>query len=84
MSLQGRIAVVTGGGSGIGAAISSGRASRPAGVWPTITRRLSSSLSLNVPVSTWPGATAFTRIPWTISSLATALVKPRIPAFAAE
>jgi hypothetical protein len=42
------------------------------------------SLSAGADVSTNPGASALTRIPWTMSSLAADLVRPRIAALAAE
>src|SRR4051794_34305041 len=66
------------------AAISSGSARRPAGVDLAIAARLSLISSWSVDVPTCPGATAFTRMPCTMSSLAAALVNPSTAAFAAE
>src|SRR5437899_12857115 len=66
------------------AATSSGRPRRPSGVRSFVA---APSLPLSArEVETWmnPGATAFTRTPWTASSFATARVRPRMPAFAAE
>ena len=66
------------------AAISSGVPSRPIGVRATFTSRATPTSALVRVVSMNPGATALTLIPWTITSFAVALVKPRTPALAAE
>ena len=64
-------------------AISSGLPSRPTGMPDMMDFMASAGTAATMSVSNYPGATAFTVMPLGASSRASALVNPRIPAFAA-